>query len=243
MHILDNLSFALSGKVLLSNISLAVAPGTVHVCMGPNGSGKSSLAFTLMGHPRYEVTSGLIQFNGVDITQLSVDKRAHMGMFLSLQQPYEIPCVLLGTFLKEAFYATYPEVSLDVYVERLTQALRILKMDGSFLQRGLYEGFSGGEKKRCEMLQLLVLQPQFAVLDELDSGLDVDALALVGAALQAFRKVSPNSCLFIITHYQRMAQLVTPDVVHVLQGGLLVATGGPELIEQVENKGYTQGGF
>jgi Fe-S cluster assembly ATP-binding protein len=243
MLILDNLSVALSGKALLSHISLKIAPGTVHVCMGPNGSGKSSLAFTLMGHPRYEVTSGSINFNEIDITLLSVDKRARMGMFLSLQQPYEIPGVLLGTFLKEAFYAVHPEMSLDVYVERLTQALRILKMDGSFLQRGLYEGFSGGEKKRCEMLQLLVLQPQLAILDELDSGLDVDALALIGAALQAFKKLSPTSSLFIITHYQRMAQLVTPDVVHVLQGGSLVATGGPELIEQVENKGYTQGGF
>ncbi len=238
MLILSSLSVAYSGKPLLSKISLELLPGTVHVCMGPNGSGKSSLAFTLMGHPKYEVIAGQIRFNGVDIADIPVHERARMGMFLSLQQPYEIPGVLLGTFLKEAFYATHPGISLDVYIERLTQALRILKMDGSFLQRGLYQGFSGGEKKRCEMLQLLVLQPQLAILDELDSGLDVDALALVGAGLKAFRSMCPQSSLFIITHYQRMAQLVAPDVVHILQAGTLVATGGPELIELVEAHGY-----
>ena len=238
MLTLNKLSVALSDKTLLSQLSLQVAPGSVHVCMGPNGSGKSSLVLTLMGHPSYTVTEGSMHFNGVDITKLSVDKRARMGIFLSLQQPYEIPGVLLGTFLKEAFCATHPDVSLDVYVDRLTQALKVLKMDGSFLQRGLYQGFSGGEKKRCEMLQLLVLQPQLALLDELDSGLDVDALAIVGAALKAFRTLCPQSALFIITHYQRMAQLVQPDVVHILQGGRIVATGGKELIEQVEAHGY-----
>lgn len=238
MLILSDLSVTFSGVSLLKNINLSVAPGTVHVCMGPNGSGKSSLVYTLMGHPRYQVDSGSIVCNGVDVTHLSADKRAQAGMFLSLQQPYEIPGVTLGTLLKESFYALHGTDSLDLYIDRLTQGLKLLKMDGSFLQRGVHQGLSGGEKKRCEMLQLLVLQPKIAFLDEVDSGLDVDALKLVGAALQAFRTLCPQSSLFLITHYERMAQLVVPDQVHILQGGTFVATGDAQLITQIERHGY-----
>ncbi len=240
MLTVSNLSVKLSDTPLLTNLSLSLAPGTVHVCMGPNGAGKSSLGYTLMGHPRYTVTQGAIVFRGTDITAFSPDKRARLGMFLSLQQPYEIPGVTLSTLLKESFYAVHGENALDLYIDRLTQALRLLKMDGSFLQRGVHAGFSGGEKKRCEMLQLLILQPKLAILDEVDSGLDVDALKLVGAALQAFRLLCPESSLFLITHYQHMAHLVAPDVVHILQKGTFVQTGGSELITHIERHGYGQ---
>lgn len=238
MLIVSNLSVAISETVLLDSISLSVAPGTVHICMGPNGSGKSSLAYALMGHPKYRITQGAIELNGVAITHDSPDKRARAGMFLSLQQPYEIPGVTLGTLLKESFYALHGPDELDLYLDRLTQGLKLLKMNGDFLQRGVHQGLSGGEKKRCEMLQLLVLQPKIAILDEIDSGLDVDALKLVGAVLHAFKKLSPSSSLFLITHYSRVAEMVTPDVVHVLQCGRFVQTGGSELIAEIERHGY-----
>lgn len=238
MLIVSNLSVAISEIALLDSVSLSLQPGQVHICMGPNGSGKSSLAYALMGHPKYQITQGLIELNGVDVTHDTPDKRARSGMFLSLQQPYEIPGVTLGSLLKESFYAIYGPDELDLYLDRLTQGLKLLKMNGDFLQRGVHQGLSGGEKKRCEMLQLLVLQPKIAILDEIDSGLDVDALKLVGTALQIFKKMSPNSSLFLITHYSHVAQMVIPDVVHVLQRGTIVKTGGNELISEIERYGY-----
>lgn len=243
MLTLSHLSVSLAEKSLLTNISLAIAPGTVHACMGPNGSGKSSLAYTLMGHPRYQVTGGAILFEGIDITQLSPDKRARAGIFLSLQQPYEIPGVTLSTLLRESFHAVYGQDAIDLYIDRLTQALRLLKMDGSFLQRGVHEGFSGGEKKRCEMLQLLVLQPKLVILDEVDSGLDVDALKLVINALHGFRLLCPQSSLFLITHYQTMLDALAPDTVSLLRNGSLVAHGGPELGTFIQHHGYEHASY
>lgn len=243
MLIISHLSVKLAGKSLLTDLSLSIPAGTIHACMGPNGSGKSSLAYTLMGHSRYEITQGLIVFEGVDITQFSPDKRARAGMFLSLQQPYEIPGVTLSTLLRESFHAVHGPDMIDVYIDRLTQALRLLKMDGNFLQRAVHEGFSGGEKKRCEMLQLLVLQPKFVILDEVDSGLDVDAFKLVVNALQAFRTLCPQSSLLLITHYQTMLEAVVPDTVSLVREGKIIAQGGSELGTFIQKHGYEHASY
>jgi Fe-S cluster assembly ATP-binding protein len=243
MLTLSHLSVNLAEKKLLTDLSLSIPAGTVHACMGPNGSGKSSLAYTLMGHPRYEVAGGSIVFKGTDITQLSTDKRARAGMFLSLQQPYEIPGVTLSTLLRESFHAVHGQDMIDLYIDRLTQALRLLKMDGTFLQRSVHEGFSGGEKKRCEMLQLLVLQPQLVILDEVDSGLDVDAFKLVVNALHAFRILCPHSSLLLITHYQTMLTALAPDTVSLLRDGTIIAQGGPELGTYIQEHGYEHASY
>ena len=196
-----------------------------------------------MGHPRYEVTGGTIVFNGDDVTHVSADKRARAGMFLSLQQPYEIPGVTLSTLLRESFHAVHGQDMVDVYIDRLTQALRLLKMDGTFLQRSVHEGFSGGEKKRCEMLQLLVLQPKLVILDEIDSGLDVDAFKLVVNALRAFRTLSPQSSFLLITHYQTMLTALVPDTVSLLREGTLIAQGGLELGNFIQQHGYEHASY
>jgi Fe-S cluster assembly ATP-binding protein len=235
---IKNLSVTIDDKKLINDLSLTIEPGTVHACMGPNGSGKSSLSYALMGHPNYKVTQGSILLNDINITDLSTDKRAKAGLFLSLQQPYAIPGVVLSTFLRESFRALYPDESLDTYLDRLAAACNVLKFERSFLDRAVHEGFSGGEKKRCEMLQLLVLQPKIAILDEIDSGLDVDALKCVAAGLQAFKKQSPQSSIFLITHYQRILDYITPDVVHILQDGKLVRSGDASLVAHVEKHGY-----
>ena len=238
MLTLSNLFVSLSDKSLLTNLSLTITPGTVYACLGPNGSGKSSLAYTIMGHPRYHVQAGTITFQGNDITVLSPDKRARAGIFLSLQQPYEIPGVTVNTLLRESFHAIYGQDQIDLYIDRLTQALRLLKMDGSFLQRAVHDGFSGGEKKRCEMLQLLVLQPKLVILDEIDSGLDVDAFKIIVTALQAFRTLSPESSLLVISHYHHMFQALVPDIVSVLRAGTIVVEGGSELVTLIQEHGY-----
>ncbi len=243
MLTLSHLSVNLAEKTLLTDLSLSIPAGTVHACMGPNGSGKSSLAYTLMGHPRYQVSQGAIFFEGMDIVPLSTDKRARAGMFLSLQQPYEIPGVTLSTLLRESFHAVYGQDMIDLYIDRLTQALRLLKMDGAFLQRSVHEGFSGGEKKRCEMLQLLVLQPKLVILDEVDSGLDVDAFKLVVNALHAFRTLCPQSSLLLITHYQTMLTALAPDTVSLLRNGAISAQGGPELGAYIQEHGYEHASY
>lgn len=232
------LSLAIDSKRLITDLNLTIESGTIHVCMGPNGSGKSSLAFALMGHPRYQVVQGSIIFNGQDVGSLSSDKRAKAGIFLSLQQPYEIPGVILSTFLRESFRAVYPQASLDEYLDRLALACSLLKVERSFLDRPVYEGFSGGEKKRCEMLQLLLLRPKLAILDEIDSGLDVDSLKAVALGLQEFKKLCPESSLLIITHYQRILEYITPDSVHILKDGLLVKSSDAALIAHIEKLGY-----
>lgn len=234
----QELSVFVDTKQLLSNLSFTIKPGTLHVFMGPNGSGKSSLAFSLMGHPRYQISQGSIIFYEQDITKLSVDKRAKAGIFLSLQQPYEIPGLVLSTFLRESFRALYPQVSFDEYLDRLSFGCSLLGIDNLFLQRPLYEGFSGGEKKRCEMLQLLLFRPKLALLDELDSGLDIDSLKAVARGLQEFKKLCPEASLCIITHYQHILEYVTPDAVHVMKDGMLVQSGNAELIAKIQKYGY-----
>ena len=239
MFKIKNLSVTIGVKQLIADLSLVINPGTVHACMGPNGSGKSSLSLTLMGHPAYQVTQGSILFNGKDITNLSPDKRAKEGLFLSLQQSYEVPGLILSTFLRESFRVLYPTESLDTYLDRLSMACKVLKFDRSFLDRAVYEGFSGGEKKRCEMLQLLILQPKLAILDEIDSGLDVDALKCVASGLLEFRKQSPKSSLLLITHYQRILDSIIPDVVHILHNGTIKQSGDASLVAHVEKHGYS----
>ena len=235
---IKNLSVSIGDKKLINNLSLTIDSGTVHACMGPNGSGKSSLSSALMGHPNYKIDQGSILLGEKDITSLGADKRAKAGLFLSLQQPYEIPGVVLSTFLRESFRALNPEASLDLYLDRLADACDLLQFERYFLDRGVHDGFSGGEKKRCEMLQLLILQPKVAILDEIDSGLDVDALKCVAAGLQAFKKQCPRSSLLIITHYQRILDYITPDVVHILQDGQLRESGDVSLVDRIEKYGY-----
>ena len=239
MLFLDNFSVFIDDVSIVQAVSLNLDKGQMHVCMGPNGSGKSSLAYALAGHPRYK-TKGTAQLNGNNLLDLSPDKRAKLGLFLSMQHPQEVPGVTVRMLLKEAFCALYPEQSLKVFEERLKVALELLQFEPLFLARSINEGFSGGEKKRCEMVQLFVLQPKLAILDEIDSGLDVDALKCVGEALHQFKKICPESSLLLITHYQRILKYVEPDVVHVLKGGKLVASGTAHLVHSIQERGYDQ---
>ncbi len=235
----NNLTVSINGISILKNITLSIQRGTIHVIMGPNGSGKSTLAYTLMGHPNYAITNGSIVFGDEDITNLSPDKRAKRGLFLAFQQPQEIPGVSVIIFLKEACRAlkgtSFVTETFQTVVE---QRMRQLQIDQAFLYRNLNDGFSGGEKKRFEMLQLLVLEPKLVVLDEIDSGLDIDALKIVAQGLTYAKKENPDLSILLITHYQRILDYITPDFVHVLCDGLLVASGGPELALALEQKGY-----
>ena len=225
--------------VILKNINLSIQLGTVHVIMGPNGSGKSTFAYTLMGHPNYRVDTGSIIFNNKDITNLSPDKRAKQGLFLAFQQPQEIPGVSVLTFLRETCHAIKGTMFLiDAFQIIVEQRMRQLQIDRSFLYRNLNDGFSGGEKKRFEMLQLLMLEPKLIVLDEIDSGLDIDALKIVAHGLTCAKKENPDLSILLITHYQRILDYITPDFVHVLCDGTLVASGGPDLAVALEQKGY-----
>ena len=235
----NNLTVSINGTPILKDINLSIQRGTIHVIMGPNGSGKSTLAYTLMGHPNYTITNGSIVLGDEDITNLSPDKRAKRGLFLAFQQPQEIPGVSVITFLKEACHAlkgtSFVTETFQAVVEQRTRQLQI---DFTFLYRNLNDGFSGGEKKRFEMLQLLVLEPKLVVLDEIDSGLDIDALKIVAQGLTYAKKENPDLSILLITHYQRILDYITPDFVHVLCDGLLVASGGPELALSLEQKGY-----
>lgn len=220
---IKNLTVSIEDQEIIKNFNLQINAGSVHALMGPNGSGKSSLANTLMGHPRYCVKSGTIFFNEIDITNFSPDKRAKQGLFLAFQYPQEVPGVQVFTFLKEAQLCTY---------------LQLLSMDESFAYRNVNEGFSGGEKKRFELLQLLMLKPKLAILDEIDSGLDVDALKIVAQGLAFARKENPNLSIILITHYQRILNYIEPDFVHVMQDGQLVQSGNASLAHAIDKQGY-----
>lgn len=225
-------------KQIITNLSLQVQAGQTHVIMGPNGSGKSSLLATLMGHPAYHVTHGSVQYNTISLLDLRVDQRAQAGIFLTMQQPYAIPGVIFSDFLKESFQALYPQASLNEYLDRLLQACDLLEIPKTLLDRPLYEGFSGGEKKRGEMLQLLVLRPSVVLLDELDSGLDADALKKVLHALKVFKQESPEAIMVCVTHYGHMVQHLQPDRVHVMQSGKLMLSGDTILAEHIITQGY-----
>ena len=227
------------GQKILHGINLTINRGEVHAIMGPNGSGKSTLATTLMGSPEYEVVGGCLRFRGDDITEWGADARAKAGMFLAFQYPQEISGVSVRNFLRQAASARKGEdiSAIDIYVT-MQDWMERLDMDASFMDRYLNEGFSGGEKKRNEILQLAILEPDFAVLDETDSGLDVDALKIVAQGVREVRQSHPEMGILLITHYQRLLTELQPDYVHILVNGRIVESGGPELAEQLEREGY-----
>jgi Fe-S cluster assembly ATP-binding protein len=238
-----NLKVSIEDKAILNGINLTINPGEFHVIMGPNGSGKSSLSYTLTGHPRYTITDGQITFNGEEINSLSPDKRAKQGIFLAMQHPLEIEGVTLKDFLRTAYNALYDgtdkQKRLKDFAEHLIKKLHLLGIDLSFAERSINVGFSGGEKKRAEMLQLAVLQPQLVILDEIDSGLDVDALKTVCLALNQIKAENPSMAVLLITHYARILNHLQPQFVHILQHGVITQSGGPELANHIEEYGFS----
>lgn len=235
LHV-ENLHVSVADTPIIQGISLEIKRGEIHAIMGRNGSGKSTLANVIMGHPAYEVTSGTIHYKGQNIDDMEVFERARAGMFLSFQYPAAIPGVQVGTFLRKSVASVREEApSPREFRQELNEAMKQLDMDRSFLSRYVNDGFSGGEKKRLEILQMLLLQPDLALLDETDSGLDIDALRIVADGINAVAK--ETGCL-IITHYQRLLDLVKPNVVHVLIDGKIVESGGPELALKLEKEGY-----
>ncbi|MEQ8326661.1 Fe-S cluster assembly ATPase SufC [Parvibaculum sp.] len=236
-----NLHVTVDGKEILKGIDLDVAAGEVHAIMGPNGSGKSTLSYVLAGREGYEVTEGSILFNGQDLREMGVDERAAAGIFLAFQYPLEIPGVTTMTFLKTALNAQRKargEEELDAvrFLKLVREKAKPLNVNDEMLKRALNVGYSGGEKKRAEVLQMSLLEPSLAVLDETDSGLDIDALKTVAEGVNAMR--SPERSMIVITHYQRLLDYIVPDVVHVLSGGRIVKTGGKELALELEKSGY-----
>ncbi|HVW80342.1 MAG TPA: Fe-S cluster assembly ATPase SufC [Mycobacteriales bacterium] len=225
-------------RQILSGVDLTVKQGETHAIMGPNGSGKSTLAYSIAGHPRYTVTGGSVTLDGTDVLAMTVDERARAGLFLAMQYPVEVPGVSVSNFLRTAVTAVSGEApKLRTWAKELGEAFERLAIDSSFKERSLNEGFSGGEKKRLEVLQLEMLKPKIAVLDETDSGLDVDALRVVSEGVNRVRNAGATGTL-LITHYTRILRYIQPDYVHVFVGGRIVAEGGPELADTLEAEGY-----
>lgn len=225
-------------KPILKGVNLTIHGGETHAVMGPNGSGKSTLAYTIAGHPRYEVTDGEVLLDGENILDLEVDERARAGVFLAMQYPVEVPGVSSSNFMRSAVTAVRGEApKLREWVGELNAARDALKMDASFSERSVNEGFSGGEKKRHEVMQLSLMKPKFAVMDETDSGLDVDALRIVSEGINRYQEETGGGVL-MITHYKRILNYVQPDFVHVFADGKIVTTGGAELADQLEAEGY-----
>ncbi|HEY8435622.1 MAG TPA: Fe-S cluster assembly ATPase SufC [Haloplasmataceae bacterium] len=234
---IKNLHAEVDGLEILKGVDLEIKTGELHVIMGPNGTGKSTLASVIMGHPRYEVTAGEITLDGEDVLAMEVDERARAGLFLAMQYPAEVPGVTNADFIRTAIQArTGQPVNLYRFIKDLDQALAKLNFPEEIAHRYLNDGFSGGEKKRNEILQLLMLKPKFAILDEIDSGLDVDALRVVGEAVNSLRGDHFGGLL--ITHYQRILDYIKPDIVHVMMQGRIVKTGGIELMERIDREGY-----
>ncbi len=238
-----NLHVSVEDRPILKGVNLTVRQGEIHALMGPNGSGKSTLAHTLMGHPNYQVTEGQILFDGVDITEMEPNERSHLGLFLAFQYPVAIPGVTLANFLRQAINAQRKArdpndtgMPIPEFRRLLKSKMALLNMDESFAGRYLNDGFSGGEKKRAEILQLATLEPKIAVLDETDSGLDIDALRIVAEGVN--KLVGPELGVLIITHYQRILNYIRPQYVHIMLDGQIVETGGPELALHLEEHGY-----
>jgi Fe-S cluster assembly ATP-binding protein len=233
----ENLHAEIDGNEILRGLGLEVGKGEIHAIMGPNGSGKSTLSNVLMGHPRYEVTEGSVTFEGQDALELEPDERARLGMFLAFQYPSEVPGVSVANFLRTAVNSLREKELPPMEMYKLLQEkMRIMQMDPRFAERYLNEGFSGGEKKRNEILQMLMLEPRLAIMDETDSGLDIDALQVVARGVNELR--GPEFSAVIITHYQRILRYIEPDHVHVMLDGRIVTSGAKELAEELEDKGY-----
>lgn len=227
-------------KPILHGVDLTINSGETHAIMGPNGSGKSTLSYAIAGHPRYEITEGEVLLDGENLLEMEVDERARAGLFLAMQYPTEVPGVSMANFLRSAATAVRGEApKIREWVKEARGAMEELQIDPSFSERSVNEGFSGGEKKRHEVLQLGLLRPKFAILDETDSGLDVDALRVVSDGINRYKE-RENGGVLMITHYQRILNYVKPDKVHVFSGGRIVKSGGPELALQLENEGYEQ---
>ncbi len=225
---------------IIKGLNLTIREGETVALMGPNGSGKSTLAYALMGHPKYEITSGSVSFRGKDLLDLEPDERAQLGFFLSFQYPSAVPGVKVSDFLRAAYNNTHPEskLSLPKFRKRLRDEMKVLDMDSSFADRYVNEGWSGGEKKRGEILQLRMLEPALAVLDETDSGLDIDAIRIVSKGVNQVREQHPKRSFLIITHYKRILEYIQPDRVLILVDGAIVEEGGSELVDKLEEEGY-----
>ncbi|MEY2733090.1 MAG: hypothetical protein RL340_149 [Gemmatimonadota bacterium] len=241
MLTITNLHASAGDKEILKGISLTINAGEVHAIMGPNGSGKSTLAQVIAGHPGYEVTAGSIEYQGQDLLELEAEERAQAGVFLAFQYPIEIPGVTNAYFLRAAYNEIRkahgePELDPIEFLDVMEEKLKVVEMDASMMQRSVNAGFSGGEKKRNEILQMAVLAPKLAVLDETDSGLDIDALRIVAEGVNKLKR--PDNATIVVTHYQRLLNYIVPDHVHVLAGGRIIKSGGKELALELEAKGY-----
>ena len=241
--VIKNLHVSIEGKEILTGLDLTIRQGEVHAIMGPNGTGKSTLAYTLMGHPSYTVTEGEVWFKDRNLLEMQADERSRAGIFLAFQYPVSIPGVTVANFLRTAINsrrrAANPEdrgVPIPEFRKMLKEKMELLKMDNSFAGRYLNEGFSGGEKKRAEILQMATLKPEIAILDETDSGLDIDALRIVSEGVNALS--GPEMGVLVITHYQRLLNYIKPGFVHIMMGGRIVESGGPELALHLEEAGY-----
>mgnify|MGYP003459373026 FL=1 len=238
---IKDLHASINGKEILKGINLSVKPGEIHAIMGPNGSGKSTLSSVLVGNPMFEVTKGSVEFSGKDLLELSPEDRSHEGIFLSFQYPVEIPGVSMVNFMRAAVneqrkYKELPPLSASEFLKVMREKRAIVELDSKLANRSVNEGFSGGEKKRNEIFQMAMLEPKLSILDETDSGLDIDALRIVAEGVHKLK--SPENSCIVITHYQRLLDYIKPDVVHVLYNGRIVKTAGPELALELEEKGY-----
>lgn len=236
---IKNLHVSIEDKEILKGVNLTLKTGEIHAIMGPNGTGKSTLSAAIMGNPNYEVTEGEILFDGQNVLELEVDERARLGLFLAMQYPSEIPGITNAEFMRAAINARRGEdnkISVREFIKKLDEKMDVLNMPEEMAERYLNEGFSGGEKKRNEILQLMMLEPSFAILDEIDSGLDIDALKVVAKGVNAMR--GDDFGALIITHYQRLLNYITPDVVHIMMDGKVVLTGDAELAKRLEAEGY-----
>ncbi|MBN2367511.1 Fe-S cluster assembly ATPase SufC [Candidatus Woesearchaeota archaeon] len=233
---IENLHVKVENKEIIKGISLEIKKGEIHAIMGPNGSGKSTLSYALMGHPKYTITKGKVTIDGKDLLAMPVNERAKAGLFLSFQYPSEIPGVTLANFLRTAYNEVREKMNVMDFMKYLYEKMAFLKMDKEFAKRHINVGFSGGEKKRTEILQMAVLSPKYAILDETDSGLDVDALRIVASGINSL--VGPGLGVVVITHYQRILHHIKPNFVHILRDGKIIKSGNSELAEQIEKKGY-----
>jgi Fe-S cluster assembly ATP-binding protein len=239
MLCISRLTASIDENSILKGVDLTIEPGTVHALMGPNGSGKSSLAAVLMGHPAYQVTGGAVQWQGQDLFTLQPHERSLAGLFLAFQHPYSFPGVKTTSFLREIWRTQHKDTfNESTFRTALNGACALLEIDPLFLERSLNDGFSGGEKKRFELLQMVMLRPSLVILDEIDSGLDIDALKIVAKVVTHMRALQPSISIVLITHYQRLLEQSKPDMVHIMAAGTIVASGGMELVQRLEACGY-----